>query len=368
MRKTILVLVMFFLSCGTTDKGNESEIAECELMQVAKGECETQSEYSAQIFGKTDIKIYPRIEGYLQKVMVKEGERVRKGQLLFSIDQAPLLSALKAAEASVMSAEALVEKALKDYEAKQLLHQRNVVSDFDLEQTKREVGIAKANLAAAKAEYASARNSLDFSQLRSPSDGVVGRINFRRGDLVGPTMSEPLTVISDNSQMYACFSLSERVITDYLCRYGSMDKVIENMPKPVLRLSNGEIYSQTGEVESISAVVESSTSAVSVRAVFSNPDKLLLSGSSGRIVFSSPIKDAIVVPCEAAFELLDKTYICKIVNQRATNVLVEAERVNNGKSLVITKGLQEGDTIVAKGVGSIAEGTKVKDRHQITKH
>jgi len=364
MRKLIIVLTVLFAACGSVDKGDENAISEYELMTVQRGGYDMQTEYAAQINGKTDIMIVPRIEGYLQDVKVKEGANVRKGQLLFVIDQVAFRSAVRSAQSAVMQAAASMEKAKQDYEAKKKLYDSNLISDFDLSQTKRDYDIAEAHLNAAKAELDAARNNLSFTELRSPSDGVVGRIPYRRGDFVAPTFQEGLTMVSDNSEMYVYFSLGERHIMDYMYRYGSMQNAIDSMPQPLLRLSNGEIYAAKGKIESISGVVESSTGAVSVRAVFPNPERLLLSGSTGRIIMPNHIKNAIIIPLEATFELLDKTYVYKVVNGKASSVIVEVEKINDGKQVVVNKGLEVGDVIIKKGAGLVQEGTRVKEIKQ----
>ena len=258
----------------------------------------------------------------------------------------------------MQQAQAQLGKAQMDMKSSEKLHESNVVSDFDVQQTRHDLNVARANLTAARAALDAARNNLSFTELRSPSDGVIGRIPYRKGDYVGPTTQEGLTVVSGNCEMYVYFSLSESRIMEYLTAYGSMQRAIDRMPQPVLLLNGGKTYAHKGRVESISGVVDDQTGAVSVRAVFPNPDGLLLSGSTARIVMSQQQTGAIVIPQEATYEILNKTYVYRVVNGTATSTMITTESVNNGHQYVVTSGLKPGDVIIAKGAGLVQGGQK----------
>ena len=219
--------------------------------------------------------------------------------------------------------------------------------------------MAKANLAAAQAALTSARNDLSYTELRSPSDGVVGRIRYRKGDFVSSNLQEGLTIVADNRHIRAYFSMSETVLMDYLSEHKTMEAAVNRMPEVQLLLPNGQFYGQTGRVESISGIVDETTGAVSVCALFDNRDGILLSGGTGKIVMPSVRKNAIVIPQEATYEIQDKVYVYKVVDGKTVSTIVQVAPQHNGKEYVVISGLKEGDVIIAKGAGFVQERTKI---------
>ena len=358
--KSITIAVLLVISSCANMDDNE-QVEEYELLTVNTENHELQTDYAAQIKGKQDIRIIPRVEGYLQEIKVLEGQHVKQGQLLFVIDQVAYRATVKTAEANLEQAKALVDKAELEYEGKQQLYEKHVISEFDLNQTHNDLLVAKANLEAAQATLTAARNDLSFTELRSPSDGVIGRIPYRKGDFVSSSSQEGLTIVSENHEMYVYFSLSENQVMEYLATYGSMQQTVEQMPQPQLMLPIGKIYEHMGKVESISGIVDEQTGAVSVRAVFPNPDGLLLSGGTARVVMPQLLTDVIVIPQEATYEILDKVYVYKVEDGVTKACMIMTESINNGKQYVVRAGLHPGDVIIAKGAGLMKEGTRVSN-------
>ena len=347
------------VSCQNKVQNEQSE-SEChELLTVTAQDYTLETEYPASLQGNQDIKIIPRVEGHLMGVYVKEGERVREGQLLFRLDDATLRAAVESANANVQMMTAELNKAKIEFEGKKALHENTFLSDYGLEIAESDYSIAQANLAAAKAALASARNDLSYTEIRSPSNGVVGRIFYRKGDLVGPSLQDGLTVVSDNRQMRVYFSMTESAVMQYLSEHKSLEEAVKQMPELRLQLPNGTIYEQQGRVESISGVVDERTGAVSVCARFDNPDGLLLSGGTGKIVIPTELHNAIVIPQEATYSIQDKVYVMKVIDGKAVSTIIQVESQNNGKEYVVISGLQEGDVIIAKGAGFVEEGTRI---------
>lgn len=211
-------------------------------------------------------------------VYVKEGQRVREGQLLFRLDDATYRAAVESANANLQTMTAALDRTQLEYDGKKTLCQKGIISEFELSLAESDLGVAKANLAAAKAALTSARNDLSYTEIRSPSGGVVGRIGYRKGDLVGPTLQEGLTVVADNGQMRVYFSMTESRVMQYLSEHKSLEATVKQMPELRLQLPGEVFYELTGRVESISGVVYERTGAVSVCARFDNPNGMLLSG------------------------------------------------------------------------------------------
>ena len=315
--------------------------------------------YSASVRGRQDIEIYPQVSGTIQRVCVKEGEKVQRGQSLFIIDRVPYEAALRTAVANVHAAEAQVETARITYESKQELFRRNVVSEFDLSTARNALAVAEASLEQARAEETNARNSLSYTEVKSPTDGVVGTIPYRVGALVGPTAAQPLTTVADNSEMYVYFSMSENRLQELVMRYGSLDRTLEEMPAVRLRLNDGSIYAEEGRIESISGVLNPETGSGSLRAVFPNPNRVLFSGGTGNVVIPQQVENAISIPQEATYELQDKIFVYRVIDGRAVATRVEVSPIHDGVNYTVTKGLSADDRIVTTGVGLLNDGDEI---------
>ena len=346
---------------GCKEAQTEQAVAEYAMLKVAPADKVLSTPYSATIRGRQDIEIYPQVAGYLTKLCVSEGQRVKAGQLLFVIDQVPYRAALEQAVANVAAAEANLATAKLTYESKQALFAKKVVSDFDLRTAENAYLSAKAGLAQAKALELSARNNYSYTEVKSPANGVVGTLPYRVGALVSPSgMPQPLTTVSDNSDMYVYFSLTENQLLGLMRQYGSKEEVLSKMPEVDLLLNDGSAYAHKGRIESISGVVDRSTGTASLRAVFPNPEGLLLSGTSGNVVLTSELKDCLVIPQAAAFEVQDQAYVYKVVDGKASASPVKVTRVDGGQEYIVEQGLQSGELIVAEGVGLLREGTPIK--------
>ena len=334
------------------------------VITVATSDREIPTTYSATIRGRQDIAIYPQVSGTISELCVNEGQKVSKGQTLFIIDQVPYKAALRTAEANVEAAEASVATAQLTYDSKKELFAKNVVSQFDLQTAENNLLTAKAQLAQAEAQRVNAANNLSYTVVKAPSNGVVGTLPYRVGALVSASIPEPLTTVSDNSTMYVYFSMTENQLLNLTRKYGSIANTLKNMPDIQLQLNDGSIYDQTGRIESISGIIDSSTGSVQLRAAFPNKGGLLHSGGAGSIILPVNYTDCIVVPQVATFELQDKVYVYKVVDGKATSSMIDVEKINNGREYIVKSGLVPGDVIVAEGVGLLREGTPIVAKTQ----
>ena len=331
------------------------------VMTLAPADRTLSSTYSATIRGRQDIEIYPQVGGTLTQVCVSEGERVKRGQSLFVIDQVPYEAALQTALANVEAAKASLATAQLTYDSKQELYRQNVVSAFDLSTAKNSLLAAQAQLAQMKAQEVNARNNLSYTLVKSPADGVVGTLPYRVGALVSASLPEPLTTVSDNSDMYVYFSMTENQLLGLIRRYGSKEEALKQMPEIGLQLNDRSDYPQAGRIETISGVIDRTTGTVSLRAVFPNREGLLHSGGAGNVIVPTEKTGALVIPQAATFEVQDKVFVYKVVDGKAQSAPVQVTRVNGGQEYIVESGLQTGDVIVAEGVGLLREGTVINE-------
>lgn len=329
------------------------------LMTLKQEDRQLSVKYSAVIEGRQDVEVRPQVSGTITKVCVDEGAQVRKGQVLFVIDQVPYRTALQKAEASVATAEANVATAKQNLEGKELLYQGKVVSDFELRTAQNEYKSALASLKQAKAELDNARNNLSYTEVKSPVDGYAGMTSYRVGALVSASMADPLMTVSDNSEMYAYFSLTEKQVLSLTAEYGSLAEALKSFPDVSLELNDGSVYEQKGRVDVISGMVDKTTGTVRLRAVFANPDKRLLSGGQANVVVPYEQKQSLVIPQEATYEIQDRIFAYKVVDGKAVSVPIEVFRINDGKEYVVESGLKAGDVIVAEGAGLLKDGMQV---------
>ncbi len=362
VQAALVACCMAVVSCGQAP--TQQRAAEYSVQTITTTDRTIPTNYSATIRGRQDIAIYPQVSGTISQVCITEGQRVTKGQTLFIIDQVPYKAALRTAEANVEAAKAAVATAQLTYDSKKELFSRNVVSQYDLSTAENSLLTAKAQLAQADAALVNAANNLSYTVVKAPSNGVVGTLPYRVGALVSASIPQPLTTVSDNSTMYVYFSMTAKQQLNLTRRYGSIAETLKNMPDVQLQLNDGTVYDQTGRVESISGVVDTSTGSVQLRAVFPNENGLLLSGSTGNIIMPNLYKDCIVVPQMATFEIQDKVYVYKLVDGKATSSMIEVEKISNGREYIVTAGLTPGEVIITEGVGLMREGTPVVPKGQ----
>ena len=363
MNKKVFICIALAASalsaCHKGGQGQEEQVAHNKTMVVQAQDCVVEESYPASIRGRQDIAIMPQVAGTLTKLCVVEGERVRKGQVLFVIDQVPYRASLETAEANVEVAKSSVATAELVYKSKQKLYADSVISDFDLQTAQNSYLSAKAGLAQANAALVIARNNLNYTEVKSPSDGVVGTLPFRVGALVSPQMVTPLTTVSDNSVMYVYFSMTENQWLALARQYGSKDAALRNMPAVSLILNDGSEYTEQGKIETVSGVIDPSTGTVSVRATFGNKNGLLTSGGAGNIVLGKPQQGALLIPRTATYEVQDKVFVYRVADGKTVSTQVVVSRLNGGKEYIVESGLQAGDTIVTEGVALLKDGTKL---------
>ena len=357
VKAAVMACFMAAVSCGQAPTAMGP--AEYAVMTIATTDREIPINYSATIRGRQDIAIYPQVSGTIFELCVNEGQTVSKGQPLFIIDQVPYKAALQTAEANVAAAKAGVATAQLTYDSKKELYAKNVVSQYDLLTAENTLLTAKAQLAQAEAQRVNAANNLSYTVVKAPANGVVGTLPYRVGALVSASISKPLTTVSDNSDVYVYFSMTENQLLNLTRQYGSIANPLKNMPDVRLVLNDGSVYARTGRIESISGVIDTSTGSVQLRAVFPNADGLLHSGGAGSVIVPNIHKDCVVVPQVATFELQNKVYVYKVEDGKATSSMIDVEKINNGREYIVKSGLTPGDVIVAEGVGLLREGTPI---------
>ncbi len=328
-------------------------------LTVKLGSMTLHTDYAATLRGRQSVEIRPQVGGIITDILIDEGAVVRKGQVLFIIDQVPYRAALETAEANVKSAEARLQTARLTRESKEALFRERVVSDFDVQMARNEQLEAEAALAQARAAETNARNDLSYTEVKSPVDGVASMIPYRVGALVDSNIDEPLVTVSDDACIYAYFSMAESQMLDLILQYGSLEAAREQMPDVGLRLGNGAMYDLAGRIDAISGTVDEGTGAVRLRAVFENPDHLLRNGGSASVSVPTHFSECIIIPQSATYELQNRIFVWKVVNGKTQSAPVTVYKYNDGTSYIVESGLDVGDVIVTEGAGLLHEGIQI---------
>ena len=338
----VLVAQLCLTSC-TNKKEEKKEEGKYTVTNAAVIDTSFTKEYVSQIKSIRNIEIRTQEKGFLQNIYVDEGQTVSAGQLLFRIMpkmyEAELLKAqseAKAAEIELLNAKTLADK--------------NVVS-------KSEQAMAQAKLEMARAEVAIAKLHLSFTEIRAPFAGTIDRIPKKLGSLIDE--GELLTSLSDNSKVYAYYNVSE---PEYL-EYQANVKGRGNSNVSLL-LANGETLKYKGKVEVIESEFDNETGNVAFRASFPNPEKLLKNGETGKVLMTVPVKQALVIPQKATYEIQDKLYVFVVDKD---NVVKSREIIITGSLpdlYVVKSGITQNDKILLEGVQKAKDDDKITFTYQ----
>jgi membrane fusion protein (multidrug efflux system) len=336
---TLGLIATLLSGCHHEETEKPEEMPKYEATTPLREDTSVIKEYVCQIHAIRHIEVRALERGYLQNIFVDEGQLVTKGHPMFkimpNIYQANLLKAQ--AEANTMNIEYLNTKGLAD---------QNIVSSNEL-------ALAKAKLDKANAEVKLAETHLSFTDVNAPFEGIMDHLNVRIGSLVDE--GALLTTLSDISKLWVYFNVPESEYLDY--------KMHKNDRAPAtvrLKMANGQIFNQTGEIETIEADFDNTAGNIEFRATFSNPDKILRHGETGTILMTKPYKNALLIPQKAVFEVMDKTYVY-VVNpeEKLEQRLIKIE-ADVPQMFIVKDGLQDADKILLEGLRKVHAGEEVK--------
>ncbi len=296
-------------------------------------------EYVAQIQSLQNVEIRAQVKGYLEKINVDEGQHVSAGQVLFNIMP-------KQYEAEYLKAKANAKKEELELQNVKTLADKNIVS-------KTELAIAQSELDEANAELASAELNVSFTQIKAPFEGIIDRIPFKIGSLIDE--GALLTTISNNKEVYAYFNVSETEYLDYKSQMNTGEK-----NTATLLLANNQEHKYKGVVETIEGQFDNETGNIAFRAKFPNPELLLKHGETGKVQLTIPIKNALIIPQKATYEIQDKIFVY-VVDQNNTlksKAIVVKQRLSN--IYIIESGLSEKDKILLEGIQTANEDDKIE--------
>lgn len=352
-----IVLTMALILTGCV-KMPEEQHTSYETITLKRETVTAPLSWSASISGKGDVSIVSRCTGTLNEIKVKDGQRVRKGDVLFRIDSRNAENNLEHAKANLQTALANLNNARLEAESNKELAERGIISDYLLQTSLNALQSAEAQVAQARAAVSTAELHLGYCTIKSPVDGLVGNIDPHVGDVIAEgTM---LTRIAGVSEMEARFSLTESQVHALVKELGTLDAILKIAPPLTLRFKDGSEYSEKGHITSLSGMVDQRTGSVTCYVTFPNPNGELFSGMQGNVVMPVEWENVILVPQTAIVRIQDKALVYKVgADSLASSAIVELEDLGDGERAVIMSGAEVGETIVAKGAANVHEKDRV---------
>ena len=348
---SILAASVIIASCGNkNDKsaqaGGAPQVKEYKTLVLEPKSATLYTEYPASIQGQQNIEIRPRVEGYIDKIFVDEGAVVKAGQPLFKISAPEYEQQVRTAAASIKTAQANLSTAKLAVNKVKPLVEKGIISKYDLESAQYTYESAVASLAQANAALVNAKVNLGYTTVISPVNGVVGSIPFRLGSLVSSNTADPLTTVSSIGNVFAYFAMNEKVLLDFAKSTSgtTLEQKIKQLPEVLLVLSDGSVYPEKGRVETVNGLINTETGSVNIRARFPNPKGIIRSGSSTIVKIPKEVKDGILIPQSATFELQDRIFAVTVGKDGKTkNANITILDDTAGTYYVVTSGLKAGE-------------------------
>ncbi|MBF8150468.1 efflux RND transporter periplasmic adaptor subunit [Winogradskyella sp. F6397] len=357
--KNILPLLLLFIITSCSDEKASQQPASAQpramalpVIEVPSRTVTTFTTFPTRIEGIVNSEVRAKISGYITEVLVDEGQKVRKGQTLFKLETQAMNQDAAAAKANVNAAQVEVDKLGP-------LVEKNIISSVQLE-------TAKAKLQQAKSGYNSIVSNIGYGTIKSPVDGYVGEIRLRKGSLVSPNNQNPITTVSDISNVYAYFSMNESAYLDFIqnAKGSTKEEKINQLPEVTLLLANGSEYETKGKIETINSQVNKQTGTISFRAQFNNESGILNNGNSGTIKVPTVFEDVLVVPQTTTFENQNSQFVYTVKKDSSDAAVAIAKAINiKGKTAnlyIIESGLEQGETIIANGIGKLRDGMAIQ--------
>ncbi|MDV3506489.1 efflux transporter periplasmic adaptor subunit [Elizabethkingia anophelis] len=352
---------MFLSSCGQSSPGSaagELPAPETDFVTLIQGTGDTQKEYPGNIEGIVNVDVKPQVTGYLQAVLVKEGQYVQKGQPLFRIMPDVYNEQVKNSDAGLKSALAAQATARLEVEKLRPLVDGKVVSDMQLKTAQTNYNAATAQVEQAKAALGSSKINANFTLIKAPVSGYIGRIPNRTGTLVSPADTVALTTLSDISTVQVYFSISEANYLTY-SKEGIFSGDSGNIQ---LILADGSVYNQKGRVEAGSGSIDKITGSITMKAIFPNPDKLLRSGGAGKIVIGRTVDNIVQLPITSVKDIQDKFFVFKLADSSKVAMVPIQIDGKTKDTYYIKSGVKAGDKIALNRIDMLQDGMKVQPK------
>ncbi len=334
-----------------------------QVLEIEQKNTTIETTYPAVLEGIENVDIHPKIDGFVEKIAVDEGDFVKEGQLLFTISAPQYEQLVRTARAAVKSAEAGVSVARLQVQKTKSLVEKNIVNKYELQEADLTLQTRLAELAQAEANLVNANVNLGYTRISSPVAGVIGSLEFKSGSLVSSNMTKPLTTVSNISKIYAYFSMNEKQLLEFIrnTKGTEIKTKIANMPPVSLVLSDGSLYPDKGTIGSVNGLINQQTGSARIRATFSNTLNLLRSGGSAQVRIPQEISNGYLIPQRAVADIQGKKFVYKVgKNGTLSMTNIEVMEATSGHFYIVTKGVKPKDSIVLEGIQFLKDGMQIK--------
>ncbi|WP_343743726.1 efflux RND transporter periplasmic adaptor subunit [Chitinophaga sp.] len=352
------LLALFVAGCVTKGEstGNE-ELKSLPVTSLVVKDTILHRTYVTDIQAVQNVEIRARVSGFLDKIYVDEGQEVKKGQLLFGINDAEYSAELTKAKAVLSNMVAEAKSASLELERVKMLVEKKVIAASELEVAQARLAAAQAKIDEARSAESNAAMRLSYTSIRAPFDGIIDRIPLKKGSLISE--GALLTTVSDTREVYAYFNVSE---TEYLQYSKAIAKGDNSYNQVQLVLADGSDYPNVGKIETMESEFEENTGSIAFRARFSNPAKLLKHGASGKVRLTTEMDSAIIIPQKAVFEMQDKNYVFVVDASNKVTMRNFVPQARFSHFYIVKSGLKPGERIVCEGVRNIRDGVQIAPR------
>ena len=348
-------LSLFLGACTLNSQEDKTaELPRLPVTEVVAKDTFLHKAYVADIEAVKNVEIRSRVAGFLDRILVDEGQYVKAGQTLFILNSKEFQTEVAKAKAGLSNAVAEAKTAEVELQRVKLLVDKKVVTPSDLDLAQAKLAAAQSKIAEARTVLTEAQTRLSFAAIRAPFSGIINRIPFKTGSLL--EAGALLTTVSDINSVYTYFHISE---DEYLNHLNAKKANNAHSNTVQLILANGKPYPHEGQIETIASEFEESTGSIAFRAKFPNPDNLLKHGATGKINLETAVEDALLLPQKAVFEIQDKNYVYVVDNKNKVHMKSFVPRTRVAHYYIVQSGLQPGERIVYEGVQSLREGMEI---------
>jgi len=310
-------------------------------------------EYVATIQSLQNVELRARTKGYIEAIFVDEGKPVRAGQVLFRINSQAYKQELLKAQATLKNATAEAKTLELEIKNTKMLVEQNVVAKSELDIVESKLEALKAKIEEAQSDAAGAQLQLSLTEIKAPFSGVISRIPNKVGSLIDE--GTLLTTLSNNQEVFAYFNVSEKEYLDF-----TTQNEVDKRRNVSLLLANNSLYKHSGVIETIDSEFDRNSGSIAFRAKFPNPEQVLKNGASGKVRLTNEIKNALIIPQKAVFEIQEKNCVYVVDAQNAVSVRDVKILQRLPQLYVIESGLSVSDRILYEGIQNVNDGDKIQ--------
>lgn len=369
----LLFLLLTATACGSEKPaagaagpgGGPPTIKDYPVLTLVARPAVLHTDYPTVLQGRADVEIRPKVDSFVDQILVDEGAHVRRGQLLFRLNSDEADQAVRSARAAIIIAQADVNAAGKDVEKTRPLVAQKILSSYQLDAFRFTLQSRQGTLAQARADLLSAQKTQSYARILSPADGIIGTLPYKLGSLVNGAMTVPLTTVASIGSVRAYFSINEKqsLAFNQEAQGLTLAERLRRIPDVRLVLSDGTVYKEAGRIEAASGLVNTQTGSVTVRATFPNASGVLRSGATGQVRVPQELPQALLVPQAATYELQGKRFVYVVGDSsKVRNTEITVLPLQAGSSYVVSQGLKAGDRLVLSGVSALKDGQIIKPR------